>query len=317
MPPENMDPSDPDYLRPTADVYSLGCYLYQLSTGKRPWHAELLAGWGIVQFVKNVNISRRRPALDGIPAPLQDLIARCWKEPAERPSVAALVQELTALYTATSPPVPDTEAMRWLVEVCRRHAIRPDYASALRNLAAFDVVLICDDSGSMATVLGDGRTTTRWEELKGIVHVVTELAAAVCEGGCDVHFLNRAGAKGIKDPAQVTAMFAPAPSGSTPLTAALTHVLHDKGYRLAGEAAPAAGGEGEEAGPSKRLLFLIATDGSPNDGPEEFVATLQRLPENCFVQLVAVTDDDSVMQLMYTADEKIRFLGTSGVRMGR
>jgi hypothetical protein len=278
-----------------------------------------------------------RPALDGVEPPaLRALIARCWGAPAERPSAAALARELVALHTgaaaAAAQPPQDLPALRRLVDVCRYHGVRPDYVRALRNLEAFDIVVIADDSGSMAADIkqGDGAESTRWAELKGIAQVVVELAAALDDDGCDVYFLNRPDARSVRDAAAVEGRFAAEPSGGTPLTETLARALRDKGLRLADEA-PAGGAAGggaaaaaaavaeraAGAGPAKRVLFLIATDGVPHGGPEKFVAALQRLPDNCYVQLVAVTDDDSVVAWMNQADERVRWVDVNDVRGGR
>ena len=337
MAPEQMDPDDPFYMAPTADVYSFGCILYELATGKCPWHDK--AGWGTMQFLKAVNMGKQRPPLDAVePAALRALIAPCWGEPAERPNAAALVQQLTALHIGSEAASrasraagaqQDIPKLRNLVDVCRRHGIRPDYTPALRNLEAFDIVLIADDSGSMGSAVkqGDGaaKHATRWDELKDMAKVVVELAAALDDDGADVYFLNRPPAIGVKNAAAVEGSFTKGPSGGTPLTATLTRALHDKGYRLAGEApaegaaaaAAAAAASGRAAaGPSKRLLFLICTDGVPDEGHDAFVATLQQLPENCYVQLVAVTDDDKVVKWMNSADERVRFVDVNDVRWG-
>ena len=330
MAPENMDGEDPNYLKPCADVYSFGCILYELATGKCPWADK--PSWGTMQFLRAVNVGKQRQPLDAVePAALRALIARCWLEPAaQRPNAAALVAELTALHigAAAAQPPQDLPALRRLVEICRRHGIRPDYVRPLRNLEAFDIVVIADDSGSMAAEIkqGDGAKSTRWAELKGIVQVVVELAAALDDDGCDVYFLNRPDARGVRDAAAAAGRFVADPDGGTPLTATLTRALHDKGLALAGEA-PAAGGAAATAaaaaasagragaGPAKRVLFLIATDGVPNEGPEAFVSALQRLPENCYVQLMAVTDDDSIVEWMNKADDVVRFVDVNDVRV--
>ena len=332
--PENMDSADGNYRRPAGDVFSLGCILFELSTGARPWREQ---PWStLAQYRGAVAAGGQRPALDGVEPPaLRALIARCWGAPAERPSAAALARELAALHTgaaaAAAQPPQDLPALRRLVDVCRYHGIRPDYVRALRNLEAFDIVVIADDSGSMAAGIkqGDGAVSTRWQELKGIAQVVVELAAALDDDGCDLYFLNRPDARSVRDAAAVAGRFAVEPSGGTPLTQTLARALRDKGLRLADEAPAAGGGAGGGAaaaaaaamaeraggaGSAKRVLFLIATDGVPHGGPEKFVAALQRLPDNCYVQLVAVTDDDSVVAWMNQADERVRWVDVNDVR---
>ena len=88
------------------------------------------------------------------------------------------------------------------------------------------------------------------------------------------------------------------PAGSTPLGRTVVQALHDKGFALAGEPLPA-------ARPTKRLLFLVATDGVPDEGTDAFTSTLQKLPEGVYVQLMPVTNDKAVLKWMNDADDKV------------
>ncbi len=322
MAPENFSASHAFYRKPTADVYSYGCVLYEMATGQCPFEEESGGAWGMPEYYTAVCVEQRRPGLQAVASPeLRAVIAQCWAhDPAARPNAAALVATLTALHVRSAPGPPgagEVEAVRKLVAACQRHGIRPEYIRALRNLEAFDIILIADDSGSMArsNTQGDGRVTTRFGELQDAARVVVDIAAAVDQDGCDVYFLNRPDVVGARDPAPVLARFAAPPSGSTPLTATLTRALHAKGYRLSTEAAGSGGGGGGGGGagalppPSgKRLLFLIATDGVPDDGVADFTAALRALPENCFVQLMAVTDDEAAVGWMNELDGQVRFV---------
>ena len=54
-----------------------------------------------------------------------------------------------------------------LNQVVQQYEINPQFAARLQALAAFEIVILCDDSGSMNTPL-QGSNQTRWEELKSV-----------------------------------------------------------------------------------------------------------------------------------------------------
>lgn len=92
MAPEVLTGQRPDF---SADVYSLGVVLWQMQSGARPFdgfHQHVV----IFQVVR----LRARPDFaegDSTPAELQALVKRCWSHAVdERPSVGAVLQELTA-----------------------------------------------------------------------------------------------------------------------------------------------------------------------------------------------------------------------------
>ncbi|TPX72558.1 hypothetical protein CcCBS67573_g05778 [Chytriomyces confervae] len=149
------------------------------------------------------------------------------------------------------------EAMRLdsFKSLVNRHEISKMMAVKLRKLEAYDIVIICDDSTSMNTKTAHpinprAAPTTRWEELKVTVQMVTEIAATLDDDGIDVHFLNRDPIRNVFDVRQLDDAFESPPSGHTPITRVLKQVLSEKRSRAVSES-------------NKKLLILIATDGVP------------------------------------------------------
>jgi len=194
------------------------------------------------------------------------------------------------------------DALKALAE---KHHIRREYITKLRQLRDYKVVLLCDDSDSMGSIVTPGPGApevdpfaldppTRWTELRTTCEVVVELACTVAGGGgIDVHFLNRRAAlKGIHSAAQLRAGFPREPNGRTPLTRAFNDVLAAN-RELPGE---------------KKLLVLIATDGEPDGGAggvAEFRAALAAKPRNCKVQILKVSDDDGATAYLDELDGAI------------
>ena len=207
-----------------------------------------------------------------------------------------------------SAPSADAFRMHKLQALAQQLEIRPDWVAKMRALENFGIVMICDDSGSMSTPVdaaaGGGASAanpyapkqTRWTELCATASQVCELGSALSERGVvDVYFLNRPPLKGATGAAHLQAAFnfAP-PQGFTPLTRALQQVLTDQ----------------REALRERKLLLIIATDGRPTDdrGNENipgFLDALRALPQNCFVQIMACTDDDESVAYLNEADRDI------------
>ena len=173
-----------------------------------------------------------------------------------------------------------------------KHNIRHDYILRVRQVGNYKVVLLCDDSSSMGLIVAPGpgapppdpfaeSPATRWTELRQTCEIVVEVACTVA-GGIDVHFLNHRGAlKGVRSKEQLLAGFPHKPDGSTPLARAFNDVL---------------AANREVPGEKKPLLVLIATDGEPDGGAQgiaEFRAALAAKPDDCKVQILKVSDDDS------------------------
>jgi len=212
----------------------------------------------------------------------------------------------SASFAGVPPPMTFTEArLQKLRALAQRFEIRPDFISRLRALEGFTIVMICDDSGSMNTPVAAApgaspfaTRSTRWTELCETVGVVCELATALTDRGVDVHFLNRPPMAGVSQAQQLQVAFAhQPPQGFTPLTPALRHVLEAN----------------REALRERKLLVIIATDGQPTDSNgnvdiASFLNLLRGKPANCFVQIMACTDDEESVAYLNEADRDIERL---------
>jgi hypothetical protein len=194
-----------------------------------------------------------------------------------------------------------------LRELCGRYEIRPDFAAKLRQLESFDIVVLIDDSGSMATAVSVAPTSdpyaqrpTRWSEVQHYCNTVVDLAAALDSDGIDVRFLNRPGFSHVTSMAQVAAAFGPPPTGFTPLSVAVAGILREKAHVIA----------------EKKLLLVIATDGEPTDTEGRvdipgFTRVLRERPANVYVSIIACTDDEGSVGYLNKLDRVIPRLDVS------
>ncbi|CAF1475441.1 unnamed protein product, partial [Rotaria sordida] len=100
------------------------------------------------------------------------------------------------LQTASSYYEPVEKDMAGFEEFVRQYNINATFATKLRGLHGYEIVFICDDSGSMKAPIkpfsGSSRQqSTRWEELKKTVSIVVDLASTLDPDGVDLYFLNR------------------------------------------------------------------------------------------------------------------------------
>ncbi|CAF2911985.1 unnamed protein product [Rotaria sp. Silwood2] len=149
----------------------------------------------------------------------------------------------------------------------------------------------------MATSVGDGKNT-RWNELCKITKIVLEVGTIFDSNGVDLFFLNRPASLRIKNARDVDKAFVSAPSGYTPLAAALRYII-----RL-----PAA-----KRGNDKKLLLFIATDGEPTDEegnpdlPEfENVMYNERNPETTHVMFLICTDEPGCVEYFAKWDRTMK-----------
>ena len=177
--------------------------------------------------------------------------------------------------------------MSRLQALAAQFEIREDWVRRLRKLEGFSIVLVCDDSGSMATAVDPppganpyAPRATRWDELRNTAGIICEVAATCSSTAAgDVYFLNRPPMKAATGAAQLQAAFnfAP-PQGFTPLARVFRQVLAENAAALT----------------ERKLLVVIATDGRPtNDAGHDdvpgFLQALRSMPRTCFVQIMACT----------------------------
>lgn len=174
-------------------------------------------------------------------------------------------------------------------KIARDLDIKRSMAEYLRQLRNFEIVIVCDDSGSMLTPV-DSQQRTRWDELCRIVKMIIPIGVMLDPTGVDIHFLNRPAHFNVKDPKMVDDAFREPPSGFTPLVPVLETIFQSK---LA------------DRGRDKKLLVLIATDGAPTDtdGDEniaDFERTMRetRKVDTTFVSFLLCTDDETCVDYM-------------------
>ncbi|CAF0947456.1 unnamed protein product [Adineta steineri] len=158
-------------------------------------------------------------------------------------------------------------------KLVKRYEISPIFAERLHKLRDFEIVFICDDSGSMKAPLHDvtnsyGIQRTRWDELKQLVSIGVDSAFIFDPDGVDIYFLNRVPMLHVKNSSELESVFAMEPR---------------------------------------------ATDGAPTDSygrPD--ISTLERVLTNecqpidrIQVTIIAYTDNDNCLEYLDDWDQKI------------
>ena len=203
-------------------------------------------------------------------------------------------------------PDPALLRLERLRQVAGRYEIRPDFVAKLRQIESYQLVMLCDDSGSMNTPVTPGpgapkydpysmtKPPTRWDELCRTTSAVVELASCLTDS-ISIFFLNRPPLFNVNSADQVHAAFRYAPpSGFTPLTKVVSNIISANAQILQ----------------ERRMLLIIATDGEPTDeyGTRDvkgFLNMLKHKPGNVFVQIMACTDDDASVGWLNQADDSI------------
>ena len=113
MAPERFD-GDSSRMGPAADVFAWGVVVTYAGTGRTPFGGDSAAATAGA-------ILTRPPRLDGLPAPLRDLVARTLdKEPRLRPTAFELLDALVTVGTPTAVQLADRPELQRTVQAARQ-----------------------------------------------------------------------------------------------------------------------------------------------------------------------------------------------------
>jgi hypothetical protein len=179
-------------------------------------------------------------------------------QPVCEPVVAPTPELVVEPVVVPAPKVYDEEyKMNKLREFCATYEVKTSSIHKLRSLEEFEIICVCDDSGSMSAQINDEECsadpfaprTTRWTEMQRTIGLIVDFASCLDQNGVDVYFLNRSPVLGVHDAAQLQPAFATPPAGYTPVVASLNQALNSK----------------QSALQERKVLLIIATDGAPTD----------------------------------------------------
>ena len=183
-----------------------------------------------------------------------------------------------------------------LHELSLRYEIRQELAQRLRKLEDYEIIIVCDDSGSMKTEI-DGTNRTRWDELKEFVKIILEVGTIFDPRGVDIYFLNRRPISHVINPNSVDDAFIDPPRGYTPLVRVLRDIFQLPSTRR---------------GHDKEVLVFIATDGAPTDDygninveELEHLMTHERRAKTTHVMFLLCTDDQACVDYLAKWDEEM------------
>jgi hypothetical protein len=206
------------------------------------------------------------------------------------------------------------------------------YIEKLLQLKGFDIVIICDDSGSMQLPSDyqpdPAVQQTRLDELYNCVKKIAKIANVIDDDGIDLIFLNRGIWKNVRTDAAVQGIFCnlasvpdfPSPGNpGTPLCEsyrqfikmyypstydyARNHQLIPtrNGTKACGMRSQTVhkGGDHE-----KPILLIIATDGEPGDCRQEDLKHMMEVlnPRNLYKSIVACTGEKNVLRFLKSLD---------------
>lgn len=138
---------------------------------------------------------------------------------------------------------------QYLSELAEKFDINRDLVERLRSLEEYEIVILCDDSGSMTTRI-NGTGKTRWQELQEIVKIALQIGTVFDENGVDIYFLNRPALRKVTDPSVIEKEFNKRPRGFSRLAPALKYIF---------------GLDAAKPGGDKKLLVFVATDAEPTN----------------------------------------------------
>lgn len=187
-----------------------------------------------------------------------------------------------------------------LKDFFRMYEISPLFQEDIHAIKKYDIVIICDDSGSMvepSTYLSLKTnkmvTKTRWDELQETVENIVELCILLDDDGIDIWFLNRDfPIKNVTSKDTVMQLFNKKPCGRTPLTRVTERVMMEPS--------------------NKPKLILIITDGEPNNDDgypdcDNFLRLLKkRNVDQNRISILACTSSDSQMDWLERVDKEAK-----------
>jgi hypothetical protein len=159
--------------------------------------------------------------------------------------------------------------------------INPKFLPSLRTLALYDVVLVCDDSGSMCGPADpEIPNISRWDELKQSVQLVVRASLAF-QKPIDIYFLNRGKFLNVTSWDQVAGAFAKGPAGTTPLQEACMQVWSDRGV---------------SDDLTRDLIVHVFTDGFPNNRVQfEYWLGVRPAIRRTYISILLCTDEEDVV----------------------
>jgi uncharacterized protein YegL len=177
----------------------------------------------------------------------------------------------------------------------KQNELTLEVATQLKQvLSTCDVILVCDDSGSMKSTIVEGNTnkqTTRWLELKKLAAVIIEFVTAINPNGLDIYFFNRPTLRNVTDLTGLQQTFNDLPNGSTPLIGTLRKIFRERA----------------NLPDDRQLLVIVITDGEPTDGNhEDLFSVLYYKPSNVHVSFAECTDNEEDMAYLDRWDGVIR-----------
>jgi hypothetical protein len=210
-------------------------------------------------------------------------------------------QQQYAAAPLPQPQLPGVDPMRARFQAfCAANEVSPAAQDDLFGvLTTSRVVLILDDSGSMATTVvqpgqspwSAGPQITRWNELERLSALLVNMITSTTPEGLDCHFLNRGSYENITSPAQLAPLFATGPHGGTPLITAFRRVFAYPKYLA-------------DLQSGRRVIVVVVTDGEPSDGnPGQLFMLLSRgRPAGFHVSLAECNDNEEVRGLLCGAE---------------
>lgn len=203
-------------------------------------------------------------------------------------------------------PVPQViQELSRFEQFAKQHELSAKVSNDLqRVLSTCEIVLLCDDSGSMSSQICEpgyqspnAKKITRWFELKKLAAALIEISTCVNPNGLDLYFLNRDKQLGINSMAGLSPIFANEPKGSTGITAKLIQIYNDKKALLVN---------------GKQLLIIVISDGEPTDSTgnprKNLFNAISKLTQtgNVHISFAECTDREEDMAYLDSWDNQIK-----------